>query len=118
MTPSMTVSRVGDVVSVEFPFTDMQGRKRRPGVVLAGDTSDLLLARITTHEPRDSFDVQLDDWTIAGLPKPSTVRLMKLASLDVRLIHHTIGRVSAGDRTKLGQAIERMGLQIAQAIRQ
>jgi hypothetical protein len=40
-----------------------------------------LLARITTHEPRDSFDVQLDDWTIAGLPKPSTVRLMKLASL-------------------------------------
>jgi mRNA interferase MazF len=84
----MTASRVGDVVSVEFPFTDMQGRKRRPGVVLAGDTSDLLLARITTHEPRDSFDVQLDDWTIAGLPKPSTVRLMKLAALDVRLIHH------------------------------
>jgi hypothetical protein len=53
----MTASRVGDVVSAEFPFTDMQGRKRRPGVVLAGDTSDLLLARITTHEPRDSFDV-------------------------------------------------------------
>ncbi len=81
MTPSMTASRVGDVVAVEFPFTDMQGRKRRPGVVLAGDASDLLLARITTHEPRDSFDVQLDDWTIAGLPKPSTVRLLKLASL-------------------------------------
>ena len=118
MTPSMTASRVGDVVSVEFPFTDMQGRKRRPGVVLAGDTSDLLLARITTHEPRDSFDVQLDDWTIAGLPKPSTVRLMKLVSLDVRLIHHTTGTVSAGDRTKLAQAIEQMGLQIAQAMRQ
>ena len=33
----MTASRVGEVVSVEFPFTDMQGRKRRPGVVLAGD---------------------------------------------------------------------------------
>lgn len=81
MTPSMTTSRVGDVVSVEFPFTDMQGRKRRPGVVLAGDASDLL------------------------------------ASLDVRLIHHTIGTVSAGDRTKLAQAIERMALQIAQAMR-
>ena len=31
---------VGEVVSVEFPFTDMQGRKRRPGIVLAGDASD------------------------------------------------------------------------------
>ena len=101
-----------------FPSRTCRAGKRRPGVVLAGDTSDLLLARITTHEPRDSFDVQLDDWTIAGLPKPSTVRLMKLASLDVRLIHHTIGAVLAGDRTKLAQAIERMGLQIAQAIRQ
>lgn len=56
----MTAFRVGEVVSVEFPFTDMQGRKRRPGMVLAGDSSDLLLARITTHEPRDAFDVPLE----------------------------------------------------------
>ena len=40
----MTAFRVGKVVSVEFPFTDMQGRKRRPGVVLAIDSTDLLLA--------------------------------------------------------------------------
>ena len=57
---SMTAFRVGEGMSVEFPFTDMQGRKRRPGVVLAIDSTDLLLARITTHEPRDQFDVFLD----------------------------------------------------------
>ena len=63
----MTAFRVGEVVSVEFPFTDMQGRKRRPGVVLAIDSNDLLLARITTHEPRDPFDVSLEDWAAIGL---------------------------------------------------
>ena len=70
----MTAFRVGEVVSVEFPFTDMQGRKRRPGVVLAIDSNDLLLARITTHEPRDPFDVPLQEWAEIGLPKPSTAR--------------------------------------------
>jgi hypothetical protein len=73
-TRCMTVFRVGEVVSVEFPFTDMQGRKRRPGVVLASDAKDLLLARITTHEPRHPFDVPLQDWAAIGLPKPSTAR--------------------------------------------
>ncbi|MFM8804932.1 MAG: type II toxin-antitoxin system PemK/MazF family toxin [Planctomycetia bacterium] len=114
----MTPFRVGEVVSVEFPFTDMQGRKRRPGIVLAGDSSDLLLARITTHEPRDAFDVPLEDWAMVGLPKPSTVRLLKLVSLDARLVHHSIGTLSPVDRVKLAEAVERLGLHIAGALRQ
>ncbi len=71
----MTASKVGEVVSVEFPFTDMQGPKRRPGIVLAGDASDFLLARITTHEPRDPFDVRLEDWVLrvnAEVPNKSS----------------------------------------------
>jgi mRNA interferase MazF len=113
----MTAFRVGEVVSVEFPFTDMQGRKRRPGVVLAIDSSDLLLARITTHEPRDPFDVPLDDWASIGLPKPSTVRLVKLVSIDARLVHHSIGVLSLVDRTTLSQSVERLGIDIAGHLR-
>jgi hypothetical protein len=29
----MTECKVGDIVSVEFPFSDLQGQKRRPGLV-------------------------------------------------------------------------------------
>jgi len=47
------------VVSVGFPFTNMQGRKQRPDVVLVIDFNDLLLARITTLELSDPFDVSL-----------------------------------------------------------
>lgn len=57
MTKSMTAFKVGDVVSVEFPLSDLQTRKRRPGLVLVSGDVDLLVARITTHPPRDSSDV-------------------------------------------------------------
>ena len=113
----MTAFRVGEVVSVEFPFTDMQGRKRRPGVVLAIDSNDLLLARITTHEPRDQFDVSLDGWAAIGLPKPSTIRLVKLVSIDARLVHHSIGVLSRKDHTTLAQSVECLGDEIAGYLR-
>ena len=113
----MTAFRVGEVVSVEFPFTDMQGRKRRPGVVLAIDSNDLLLARITTHEPRDPFDVPLQGWGEIGLPKPSTARLVKLVSIDARLVHHSIGVLSQTDRKTLAESVERLGDEIAGHLR-
>ena len=113
----MTAFSVGELVAVEFPFTDMQGRKRRPGVVLAIDSKDPLPARITTHEPRDPFDVSLEDWAVIGLPKPSTVKLVKLVSIDARLVHHSIDVLSQIDRTTLAQSTERLGVDIAGNLR-
>jgi mRNA interferase MazF len=117
MTPSTTPFRVGEVVSVEFPFTDMQGRKRRPGLVLASDANDLLLARITTQQPRNEFDVPLTDWAAIGLPKASTARLLKLVAIDGRLVHHSIGLLSVRDRATLATAAERLGIDIAGQLR-
>jgi len=95
----------------------MQGRKRRPGVVLASDASDVLLARITTHEPRDQSDVQLEGWADVGLPRPFTVRLLKLIAIDSRLVHHSVGRLAQHDRLALAKAIERLGMEIASRLR-
>lgn len=95
----------------------MQSRKRRPGVVFAIDSNDLLLARITTHEPRDQFDVSLEGWAAIGLPKLSTVRLVKLVSIDARLVHHSIGVLSQTDRKTLADSVERLGDEIAGHLR-
>ena len=54
----MTTFKAGDVVSVEFPFSDFQNFKRRPGLVLVGGEADLLVARVTTHPPREPSDVR------------------------------------------------------------
>jgi mRNA interferase MazF len=102
----MTVCEVGDVVTVEFPYSDLQGRKRRPGLVLAVDDSDVLLARITTRAPRDPQDVRLESWSAAGLPKPSTVRLPKLVTVDKRLILRRVGRLDPGDRAAILKALD------------
>ncbi len=92
----MTKYNTGDIVSVEFPFSDLQNRKRRPGLVLFGD-DDLVLARVTTHPARNPSDVTLARWAQTGLPRASTVRLAKLATVDRRLVHHKIGRLHPED---------------------
>ena|SRR5437762_1857625 len=96
--------RVGDIVSVEFPFSDLQTHKRRPGLVLVSGNLDLLVARVTTHPPREPSDISLKYWAESGLPRASTVRLTKIATIDNRLVHHRIGRLHADDARNVAQA--------------
>jgi mRNA interferase MazF len=98
----------GDVVAVEFPFTDFQSYKRRPGLVLAAGEMDLLVARLTTHPPREASDVAMQHWLESGLPRASTIRLTKLVTIDARLVHHTIGRLHNDDVKLVVQAWQQM----------
>ena len=109
----MTTFRPGDVIVVEFPFGDLLSGKRRPGVVLAADDVDLLVARVTTHDPRDEFDVSLGNWSEVGLPLKSTVRIAKLLVIDSRLVKRSLGRLSSDDRRSVSAAARRLGESIA-----
>ena len=100
--------KAGDVVAVEFPFSDFQTLKRRPGLVIVGGELDLLVARITTHPPREPSDVRLTRWMEIGLPRASTIRLTKLATIDHRLVHHKIGRLHPDDARTVAQAWQHM----------
>ena len=100
--------KAGDVVSVEFPFSDFQTTKRRPGLVLVAGEMDLLIARLTTHPPRESSDVAMQRWSEIGLPRASTIRLAKLVTIDHHLVHHKIGRLHPDDGRAVVQAWQRM----------
>jgi hypothetical protein len=84
--------KAGDIVPVEFPFSDFQTYKRRPGLVLAGGEMDLPVARLTTYPPREPSDIAMKCWSETGLPRASTIRLAKLATIVHWLLHHKIGR--------------------------
>jgi mRNA interferase MazF len=113
----MTRFRVGDIVSVEFPFSDLHTRKCRPGLVLVSGDFDLLLARVTTHPPRDPLDVALNPWAEIGLPRASTVRLTKLATIDQRLVHHNIGRLHSEDSQAVAQAWQQLAASVVTELR-
>ena len=111
----MTPFKPGDVVAVEFPFTDFLSYKRRPGLVLAIGESDLLLARLTTHPPRGSSDVAMQHWSEAGLPRASTIRPTKLVTIDARLVHHKTGRLHSADAQLVVQTWQRVVAEFAVA---
>ncbi len=91
--------RFGDVILVDFPFSDRNAEKRRPGLVLSQDLhGDLLVARITSSTVELPTDVVLLDWRDAGLNIPSNVRLLKLATTHESYVLRRLGKVSARDR--------------------
>lgn len=89
----------GDVVRVPFPYTNQQTTQHRPALVVSdGALGDTLLwvAMITSAENRPwPGDVDLkDDLKKAGLPVPSVVRTMKVATIDASLAS-ALGAVNA-----------------------
>ena len=99
----------GDVVLVDFPFSDSSGTKRRPARVIIHDIdNDVLLARITSKPKELLFDARMSDWKISKLLFPSTIRLGKLATLSADLVEGKIGELSKNDRAEVIAALERL----------
>ena len=99
----MTVFPGFAIVSVPFPFSDRQAKKRRPALVISvakyqQSAGHILLAMITSAEHSNwPFDWRIEDIKCAGLSKSCVVR-MKLFSLDQRLILNQLGQLSALDQ--------------------
>jgi mRNA interferase MazF len=81
--------RQGDVVRVPFPYTDRPVRQHRPALVVSdggiGESRDLLwVVMITSADNRPwDGDVPLGrHYSKAGLPAPSVIRPVKIATID------------------------------------
>lgn len=86
----MPIFKQGDIVRVPFPYTDRDTRQRRPAFVISngviGESQGFLwVAMITSAENRAwPQDVAIPAHLEAGLPAPSIVRPVKLATVEVR----------------------------------
>lgn len=98
----------GDVVFVPFPYRDQLAESVRPAVVVSrrdfNQRSDLIVAAVTSHLPRVSTDVALDDWKLAKLVKPSTVRML-IATVATARIVHLVGSLSPRDWSAVQQQL-------------
>jgi mRNA interferase MazF len=102
----MLIFEQGDVVRVPFPYTDRDTRQRRPALVVSagslGEEGALLwVVMITSAENRRwEDDIEIPDHDGAGLPAPSVIRSVKIATVETRHIER-IGRVSNDIREKI-----------------
>lgn len=99
----------GDIVLIDFPFSNQTGIKRRPALVILQDSeADLLLARVRS-KPQQSFaDVPIEGWRESKLLFSSAVRLEKLATFSSDLIEAKIGELSQDDKAAVIAAFRKL----------
>jgi mRNA interferase MazF len=104
----MSVRR-GEVIWVDWPFSDRTGSKVRPAVVVQDDSlngriADTVLALIT-RSPRavGTTEVLIDPAveTGSGLRHRSAVSCNNLLTIDQQLLHQTVGRLSYAAMLKI-----------------
>ncbi|MBP9699532.1 MAG: type II toxin-antitoxin system PemK/MazF family toxin [Elusimicrobia bacterium] len=98
----MTKPKRGDVILVEFAFSQGGGSKKRPALVLSVDDyhrsrHEIILAAITSNIERILVgDTELTYWKEAGLLFPSVVTGIIRTIKNDRIVK-VFGRLSAAD---------------------
>jgi mRNA interferase MazF len=93
----MTTIKAGELWVAEIIFTDGSASKKRPVLILWVDGNDVVVAAVTSSQPRSKTDVVLADWQESGLRVASTVRLSRLDCLERSLLIKKLGSLSEGD---------------------
>lgn len=88
----------GDVVVVPFPYADRFAEKRRPALVISNDligaNGFIWLVMITSaRNPGMAHDVPIGDPSAVGLPAPSVVRPVKIATVEPARVIRRVGRL-------------------------
>jgi mRNA interferase MazF len=91
----------GEVWIADIPFTSGIASKLRPVLVLWADAADVVVAAITSAQPRTATDVALQNWAAAGLRVASTARLSRLDCLEQTLLRRRLGALAQSDAEQL-----------------
>ncbi len=108
MTGSKPTYKQGEVILVNFVFSDETGIKRRPALILSTDAyqqgrQEVIVAAITSNVRRLLIgDHPITDWQEAGLLYPSAVTGI-IRTVKQTMIDHRLDRLTSKDF----QAVER-----------
>lgn len=98
----------GDIVAIDFPFSDLVNAKRRPMLVLAERGEDLIGCAITSNPESDG--VLIDSYEHGGLPFVSKVKYWQIHTFLKSLVVRRVARISKKAHkevlTKINQMLE------------
>jgi mRNA interferase MazF len=96
----------GEVIVIEFPFSDLVQVKRRPSLVIKvpkGD--DIIVCQITgkSYERTVEIPIKKEDFHTGNLKVESYMRLDKIFSIEKSLVKYKVGRLK---QEKFNQIID------------
>ena len=90
----------GDLVLIQFPFTDLSAQKLRPALIVGRVTGDDIIvafisSRVSNADPNAEHALGPTDaeFRMTGLKSASLIRLNKLATLHRDLVRRRIGQI-------------------------
>jgi len=94
--------KVGTIVLVPFPFTDLSGDKVRPALILSNNKTgdDVTVCFLSSVIPKKILSAEIfvneksSDFKTTGLKSSSVIKVTKLATLDKKVILGEIGILS------------------------
>ena len=84
----------GDILVIEFPYSNLKNAKRRPVLILkVPKGEDIIVAQITGLSYEKSVEIPLkdEDFRQGNLKRDSYLRIDKIASIEKSLIKYKIG---------------------------
>lgn len=100
---STTTYDFGDVVLIQFPFTNLVGSKKRPAIVVSSNSynisqPDIVLMAVTSqlHATVSIGEFWITDWQAAGLIKPSAAKPV-FFTFEQSLVLKTLGKLQSSD---------------------
>lgn len=98
----MTKYKQGDIILVNFGFSEGIGLKKRPALIISNDKyhksrQEVIIMPITHNVQRILFgDTKINDWEKAGLLYPSLITGI-VRTIKDNLIIHKLGNISQQD---------------------
>jgi mRNA interferase MazF len=100
----------GDILVIEFPFSDFKNTKRRPVLVVkVPKGEDIIVSQVTGSSYNKAVELAIkdDDFKQGALKRESFVRIDKIASIEKSLIKYKIGTLK---HEKFSEILERICL--------
>jgi mRNA interferase MazF len=100
--PRMTSYNCGDVILVNFVFSDETGEKRRPAIILSSDAyhksrQEVIISAITSQIERVLVgDYLINGWKSAGLLFPSVATGI-IRTIKQEMIYKKLGKIPQTD---------------------
>ena len=102
---------VGDIVLIDFPYSDLTSFKTRPSLVVGNaEFGDIILCQVTSKRYSSKTAIILDpkDFASGGLKLASYIRPDKLLTIEPSHVHVMLGKLKSSKTKQVLRVLQDM----------